>query len=110
MDKDRLKRTSNLVIAMAFVVFSAAAAQAAGDPTRGAALAKAWCANCHIVDRSGTGQDAAPPFAVIAERNAPDQLEPKAFLAAPHPPMPDFNLARDQIDDIVAYLNALAGK
>ena len=85
-------------------------AHAAGDVARGQALANAWCAGCHIVDRKGTGTDAAPPFPSIANRNAPEQRSPGAFLSAPHPPMPDFNLAREQIDDIVAYLNSLATK
>jgi mono/diheme cytochrome c family protein len=110
MTKDCLRRTSQLGMGLALVVFSATAALAAGDATRGAALARTWCSTCHIVDRNGTGKDAAPPFPLIAERNAPDQLQPKAFLAAPHPPMPDFNLARVQIDDIVAYLKSLARK
>lgn len=105
-----LRQRRDLCIGLTLVALSATAAHAAGDAARGAVLAKAWCSNCHIVDRSGTGKDAAPPFPSIAERNAPDQLQPKAFLAAPHPPMPDFNLARTEIDDIVAYLNSLAGK
>jgi mono/diheme cytochrome c family protein len=31
----------------------------------------------------------------------------RAWLADPHPPMPNFNLSRQQIDDIVAYLDSL---
>lgn len=89
---------------------SVAAAHAAGDAARGQALANAWCASCHIVDRNGTGTDAAPPFPTIAESDAPEQRNASAFLSAPHPPMPDFNLAREQIEDIVAYLNSLAIK
>jgi cytochrome c len=87
-----------------------AEAHAAGDVARGQALAKAWCVSCHIVDRKGTGTDVAPPFPKIADNGTPDQRDPKAFLAAPHPPMPDFNLARQQIEDIVAYLDSLATK
>lgn len=104
------RQRRDLGLGLALALFTASVAHAAGDATRGAVLAKAWCSSCHIVDRGGTGKDAAPPFPLIAERNAPDQLEPEAFLAAPHPPMPDFNLARAEIDDIVAYLNSLAGK
>jgi mono/diheme cytochrome c family protein len=85
-------------------------AYAAGDVARGQALANVWCTSCHIVDRKGTGTNVAPPFPKIAERGAPEQRGPRAFLFAPHPPMPDFNLARDQIEDIVAYLNSLAPK
>ena len=68
-----------------------------------------WCSSCHVVDSEGTAKDVAPPFSDIAARSAPGQLEARAFLVAPHPPMPNFDLAREQIDDIVAYLNSLAG-
>jgi hypothetical protein len=52
--------------------------------------------------------DAAPPFPKIAEKGHAGPTRPERLLAAPHPPMPDFNLARQQIDDIVAYLDSLA--
>ncbi len=82
-------------------------ALAAGDAENGHALARIWCANCHVIDVAGSGKDTAPPLPAIAQRGAPDQLKARAFLAAPHPPMPNFSLARQQIDDIVAYLNSL---
>lgn len=89
---------------------SAGAAHAAGDAARGQALANTWCASCHLVDPNGTGKDTAPPFPQIAKQGLPDQDEARAFVTAPHPPMPNFDLTRDQIDDIVAYLNSLAQK
>jgi mono/diheme cytochrome c family protein len=85
-----------------------AGAWAAGDAARGEALARIWCANCHIVDGNASGRDSAPSLPEIAKRGAPNQLRARAFLAAPHPPMPNFDLARPQIDDIVAYLNSLS--
>ena len=81
-------------------------ARAAGDPARGEALARVWCVNCHVV--GNTGKDTAPPLAEIARRGDPAQREARAFITSPHPPMPNFNLARQQIDDIVAYLQSLA--
>ncbi len=81
-------------------------AWAAGDPDRGQALAQLWCVNCHVVGNSG--KDTAPPLAEIARRGDRTQREARAFLNAPHPPMPNFNLANQQIDDIVAYLQSLA--
>lgn len=59
-----------------------------------------------MVDRSGQGSDAAPPFVAVARQNTRGWV--RAWLAAPHPPMPNFNLSRQQIDDIVAYLDSLA--
>lgn len=86
----------------------ASQALAAGDAARGEALARTWCANCHLAEGSGRGADAAPPLAEVAKRGAPEQWRARAFLVSPHPPMPNFNLARSQIDDIVAYLNSLS--
>jgi mono/diheme cytochrome c family protein len=85
-------------------------AGAAGDAESGHRLARLWCASCHVVDGASTGKDVAPPLAEIAKRGAPGQLHARAFLAAPHPPMPNLNLARAQIDDIVAYLDSLAAR
>jgi len=78
----------------------------AGDAERGHTLAKLWCTGCHTVDANGPAKDTAPSFASIAARNEPDRS--RSFINAPHPPMPNLDLARGQIDDIVAYLASLA--
>jgi len=99
----------NIAVALiAFVFTSVGTALAAGEPARGRALAQTWCSSCHTTERNNVGKDLAPSFPSIAERGHPDQLEARTFLNAPHPPMPDFNLSRNQIDDIVAYLQSLA--
>ncbi len=85
-------------------------ASAAGDAESGHRLAQLWCSSCHLVDGASTGKDVAPPLADFAKRGAPGQLHARAFLAAPHPPMPNLNLARSQIDDIIAYLDSLAAR
>lgn len=102
-----MARRRNLVLAVAGLALLPSLAWAAGDAARGEALARVWCANCHTVEGTGTGRDTAPPLTDIAKRGAPDQFQARAFLASPHPPMPNFDLARQQIDDIVAYLNGL---
>jgi len=91
----------------AALLLAPGAASAGGDAARGEAYAQIWCANCHLVDPAHAGKDSAPPLAEIARRGKPDQLQARAFLNAPHPPMPNFDLARQQVDDIVAYLNSL---
>ena len=96
-----------LIAACAWLTLASGPAWAAGDAENGHALARIWCANCHVIDVAGSGKDVAPPLLEIAQHGAPDQLKARAFLAAPHPPMPNFSLARQQIDDIVAYLNSL---
>lgn len=87
---------------------SAGSAAAAGNAAEGRVLAQTWCTHCHTISREGPAKDSAPSFPSIAQNGKPDQREARAFLNAPHPPMPDFHLSRAQIDDIVAYLNSLA--
>jgi mono/diheme cytochrome c family protein len=97
-----------LALALNMVLALLNVAHAGGDPARGRALARTWCSSCHTTEQNSVGKDLAPSFPSIAEKGRPDQLEAYAFLNAPHPPMPDFNLSRNQIDDIVAYLKRLA--
>jgi mono/diheme cytochrome c family protein len=82
--------------------------QAAGDAEAGHKLAQLWCTSCHIVDAPahGAGADTAPPFPTIARQHR-DRAWIRAWLAAPHPPMPNLNLSRQQIDDVLAYLDSL---
>jgi mono/diheme cytochrome c family protein len=102
-----VKAATTFAAACALLI-GAVAAHAAGDAAAGHALARHWCAGCHIVDDSGRGSDAAPTFAAIARRGARDTAWVRAWLAAPHPPMPNVDLTRPQTDDIVAYLESLA--
>jgi cytochrome c len=82
-------------------------ALAAGSAPAGHQIAKQWCNTCHVVEESGSGPDTAPPFPVIAQ-NRKDRAWVRAWLAAPHPPMPNLSLTRQEIDDVVAYLDSLA--
>jgi mono/diheme cytochrome c family protein len=83
-----------------------------GDAFRGEALAEAWCAQCHIIDARGRGRtaDMAPPFPTIAGHPAktPDYL--RGWLIREHPRMPDFNLGRQDIDDLIAFIRTLPQK
>jgi mono/diheme cytochrome c family protein len=85
-------------------------ATAAGDAQSGRLLAQQWCSNCHIVGPSTQGPDTAPPFPAIARRHPQNDGWVRSWLSTPHPPMPDFNLGRQQIDDIVAYLESLTAR
>ena len=88
-------------------VIVAAAPAAAQDIARGERLAKAWCASCHQVGPNQGTSDVAPAFALIA--NDPDRPDSalRAWLIDPHPPMPDLNLAEDEIEDLIAYIGTL---
>jgi mono/diheme cytochrome c family protein len=96
------------ILAAAFCLFLLAPEADAADAQTGHDLAQRWCTSCHIIDRSGQGTDAAPPFVAIAQRNPTDRGWIRAWLAEPHPPMPNFNLGMPQIDDLVAYIDSLA--
>jgi len=77
------------------------------EAKKGYGLAKQWCTSCHIVAPDQDGSDAAPPFDSIANRAEMSSDGLRAWLANPHPPMPNFNLSRAEIDWIVAYLASL---
>lgn len=85
----------------------AAAPAAAADLAHGERVARRWCAACHVVAPDQTkGADNVSSFADIARRNADDRAL-ASFLADPHPRMPDMNLSRPEIADLVAYIRKL---
>jgi mono/diheme cytochrome c family protein len=84
--------------------------EAASHSENGLRLAKAWCSGCHSVESTDQASDAAPSFSSIAKSSGEDSAWLRAWLSAPHPAMPDMNLTRDEIDDIVAYLASLKAK
>lgn len=79
----------------------------ASDAANGGRLAQRWCAACHVVSEGQPrAQTDAPSFASIsASRKVP---EISAFLRQSHPQMPDMNLSRDEIADLIAYMHTLA--
>ncbi len=83
-------------------------ASAAGNPEAGWQLSRQWCTSCHLVDEAGQGTDMAPPFPTIARDEHRSEKWLRAWLTSPHPPMPNLNLSRGQIDDVIAYLKSLA--
>jgi cytochrome c len=100
-------KLGTIIAAASFAALGASAAQAAGDAAAGHALALRWCTSCPVVDDKGTGSDAAPPFRTIARAHARYPKWLHAWLSAPHPSMPNFDLTRSQIDDLIAYLDSL---
>ncbi len=95
-----------------FTAISPAAAQALppGDPHAGQVLAQRTCARCHVVTSGGrqrSAVDAIPSFPTIARSPEVTETSLRVFLQTPHPPMPDFVLTRQEIDDVVSYILAL---
>lgn len=100
-----------LLAALAFVVLlqGGGVAQAAGDAAAGAALAKIWCASCHVVSPSQRqGQSDAPSFPGIAAETVKPSAEWIAFqLLSPHPLMPEVSLTQIQAKELAAYFMSL---
>jgi mono/diheme cytochrome c family protein len=89
-----------LALAVAFAI-AATPALAAGDADSGRALAQRWCRGCH------GASDAVPPLAEAVNRPGRTPGTLQAWLADPHPPMPNLSLTRAEIADLVAYLETL---
>lgn len=83
----------------------------AADADAGLRLARQWCVECHVVEPTQeSASDAAPPFESIAldPNKTPEGL--RTWLADPHPPMPNLQLSTGEIEDILAYIQSLAGE
>ena len=95
-------------VAGAILFAAPPAARAAADIAKGEAIAKRWCASCHLVaaDQARATTD-VPSFAAIArKKDGARRLD--AFLYAPHPKMPDMSLTREEVADLVGYIRSLA--
>lgn len=105
--------TTGACVGMLIACLSVANVARAADAEAGRRIADRWCASCHVVSDSGSasgavrGTDAVPTLASIARdpNRSPNWL--RQWLTFPHPPMPDLNLSRTEIDDVVAYLQGL---
>lgn len=77
---------------------------------RGQGLVEASCASCHAVGATGASPfSAATPFRDIVRRYPLADLE-EGFaegLVTAHPAMPDYVFRASEIDDLIAYLQAL---
>ena len=80
-----------------------------GDAVEGHRLADRWCSSCHVVNPSeerGTSSG-APTFSAIAAMKSTTPLGLRVFLQTPHSRMPDLHLTRDEVDNLIAYIESL---
>ena len=86
-----------------------ASAERRGDARMGKALAEAWCSSCHVVSDQPPqpATDAAPPFRSVANNPAKTHEYLRTWLLEPHLPMPNFQLAVPEIEDLIAYVESL---
>jgi len=84
---------------------------AASSPEqRGRAYARAHCARCHAIGRSGESPfKPAPPFRSLHLRYPIETLGEALAegIVTGHPAMPQFELAPPQINDLLSYLKSL---
>jgi mono/diheme cytochrome c family protein len=79
------------------------------DVAHSEALAKRWCASCHVDAADQTrGADNAPAFASIAKMPGFSADKIGLILMDPRPKMPDMQLSRDEARDLGAYIASLA--
>jgi cytochrome c len=98
----------NFTLAAAFLTLAIPAIAApAGNAEEGRQLVTRSCSSCHALGASTVAADSAPPLSFIAKDNKERPAWIRGWLMDPHPPMPGIMLSRKQIDDIIAYLNAL---
>jgi cytochrome c len=87
----------------------ASAQQLRGNAAAGHDLALAVCANCHLVQEGQRkpAMDSVPSFEAVAHDPKMTDERLHGFLNRPHPPMPNIELSRQQIEDVVAYLETV---
>lgn len=77
---------------------------------QGRTLARAHCARCHAVGRSGVSPlPAAPPFRDLHARYPVEDLAESLTegIRTGHPSMPEFRFDPDQAQSLIAYLKSL---
>jgi mono/diheme cytochrome c family protein len=97
---------NGLSVLLMLAAFSANAAWA--DVAAGRGIAQRWCAGCHVIggNQTGTVPQGPPSFPRIAKSGmSAGQL--RAFLSNPHGAMPDLALTRNEIDDLILYIQSL---
>lgn len=95
----------------AFVPSPMAAAQSgpsAMQVKEGRAIADAWCMRCHVIGRENQSSAlvGAPSFVALAQDGF-DEGRLAYALLDPHPVMPKFELSRDDVRALAAYIGSL---
>ena len=90
------------------IVLAASPCCLAASANQGRALAKRWCAGCHLVERGATvAEGRAPPFTYLAKTPEFDENKLAFLLLQPHPNMPDVALSRSEVADMADYIATL---
>jgi mono/diheme cytochrome c family protein len=101
--------TRNVLLSLALCA-AAPAYAATGSADAGRQLVMRSCTSCHAPEATTSATDGAPPLSYISKDIKERPAFIRGWLMDPHPPMPGIMLSRQQIDDIIAYLNSLPVK
>src|SRR5689334_364961 len=94
------------VIVFLAVMSHAQAATILGNANAGRDLVARSCTTCHAANETTRTADGAPPLSYIVRDNKERPEWIRGWLMDPHDPMPSIMLSRQQIADIIAYLNS----
>jgi mono/diheme cytochrome c family protein len=101
-------RKISRIFGAAIVLTALPVAGALADAAAGRVVAERWCAACHLVaPDQETAMDGVATFLEVAQREDVTEEGLRAFLASPHPQMPDMALTRNEIRSLVAYIESL---
>lgn len=107
-----MKFIKGLMVSTVALASSAAFAVELGNPEKGLRYASAMCTGCHAV-RAGESQSPikeAPAFALVANTPGITATALVVWLQSSHPTMPNLILQRDDMYDVVAYIESLRSK
>ena len=107
---DRLSaaaRSRTMLLGGILIVALLAAPVSRADDKIGESLARKWCGSCHEVGHGRVATDGAPAFKAVARRPGMTRDRLRNWLADPHPPMPNLGLSRQDIEDLIDYIETL---
>lgn len=101
----------HLIVAVWVATVDAAQAQELGSAQQGLRLARAQCAECHLVDKVAdrSSNAAAPSFERIANVPGMTSAALTAALRTSHETMPNVIIKGNDMGDLVAYILSLKG-
>lgn len=100
---------TGLMMSLAFGVAADDKKKWVADASRGKRLSEKLCASCHVVRPDQTRGVVAGVPSFRAMTDLPSQRI-TSILILPHAPMPNMQLTRNEIADIVAYIDDLRRK
>jgi mono/diheme cytochrome c family protein len=100
------------ILAMSAATLSIAEGQEIGSPRQGQQVARAQCAECHLVDKveSRSPNADVPSFGRIANTPGMTSAALIAALRTSHKTMPNVIIKASNLRDIVAYILSLKDK